>query len=236
MKFISSLFVIGFGLSAGNVFAGDDFAYSARLSSTQAKELTQDLGAAYSFKAIDTAATGGLLGVSVGVSTHFTNIKNTDTYKVANGNSSTTAFTTRIVAEKGIPGGFALAGSVAKLPSGSLIGVQGKYQLMSDTVATPAVSIRANINKSLDANYIDFSGIGLEALVSKSFVVVTPYAGMGVHQSRLDIKNSSAGAQSETQLRTFAGVQASLGIVDVGLEVENFGKTQVASLRFSVGF
>lgn len=218
-----------------NATAGDDFGKVNTLTQKQLSELTTDLGAGFSYKPMLPASSLGVVGFNVGVSAHYSDVQNLDSYKKANGNNSKSIQVTRITAVKGLPGGFDLGASISKIGDGTLIGFQISNELLADSIATPAVSLSANYTQSVSSNNIKFQDIGIESTISKNFLMVTPYAGLGFHQSKLTAKNSNLSSERKSQTRAFVGAKVSFGILDIGLEFERFGKTETKSIKFSVG-
>jgi hypothetical protein len=204
--------------------AGDLPSLSA-LSQDQFRRLSEDLGAALSYKGVTPATPLGLAGFDVGVEVSVTDMKHSDLFALA-GNSSTDYIAVpKVHFYKGLPWGIdlgAFVGTASNLDA-SLFGADMRYALLDDAVSTPAVSVRLSGTRTSDIGSLRISTIAADLMVSKRLTLFTPYAGAGV--VRTSSRGSGAGLNEETfdKSRIFAGLNVNFAVLNLAVEAEKLG-------------
>lgn len=144
----------------------------------------------------------------------------------------------RVGVRKGLPGGFDLEASYGKVAGNDLKLLAGTLQwsLLQGGVATPALALRLTGCKSQGNDRYELRQLGVEAVLSKGFPIVSPYVGLGMVHSQGTFQRA-AGDFSTTTDRpiVFGGVTLSLLLPKIHLEVER-GETWQAAARVGIGF
>jgi hypothetical protein len=98
------------------------------------------------------------------------------------GNAPSALVVPKLRARKGLPFSMDFGLMYAMIPSSNvqLLGVELSEALLDGGVALPAIGLRATYTRLLGVDNLDFQTAGLDASISKSFLVLTPYAGAGL--------------------------------------------------------
>lgn len=143
----------------------------------------------------------------------------------------------RVGARKGLPGGFDVGLSYGQALEGDLELLSGELQWswLDGSAATPAVAVRATLTEGRGDDAYDLTQYGVDALVSKGFTLLTPYAGAGVVRSDGEFRRP-AGRLSvgTTQEIFYAGVVLEMLLPRVTIELQQADTLQ-AAVRVSVG-
>lgn len=211
------------------------------LTQSEFRDLSEDLGAALSYKSVMPAEPLGVTGFDVGVVVSGTDIsKSSAALSKASGGSTPvgTLYVPKLHVAKGLPFGIDVAAFVASVPTTNvrLVGGELRYALMEGNVALPAVAIRGSISRLSGVDQLSFDTKGLDISISKGFAMLTPYAGVG----RVWV-NSTAnvpGLEAETfsQAKAFIGANLNLGLVNFALEGDNTGGTKSYSAKMGFRF
>lgn len=167
--------------AAGNARA-TDLAFSRGLAQGEFKSLVQDAGSALSYKNTAPASPLGLLGFDVGA--EMTVLKLSGSYWDAamSGNAPSALAVPKIRARKGLPFSMDLGLMYAMVPQTNvqLLGAELSEAILDGGLVLPAIGVRATYTRLLGVSSMDFQTAGLDATISKSFLVLTPYAGAGL--------------------------------------------------------
>ena len=166
---------------AGRASAAD-ISFGAGVSQDDFRKLIKDTGSALSFKNVAPASPLGLIGFDVGVEAVGLKIGGTPYWDAAtNGKGSDWLVVPKLRARKGLPFGVDVGAMYSALPNSNvrLLGAELAYALLDGGVALPALGVRATYTKLLGVNDLDVQTTGIDATISKGFVIVTPYAGVG---------------------------------------------------------
>jgi hypothetical protein len=203
------------------------------------KLLSEDLSSTFSYKAVIPATPLGLTGIDLGVEASSTKLKNPTVWQAATSSNDTTIIVPKVHVHKGLPFGFDVGGFYTAVPSSNikLIGAEVRYALFEGGVITPAIGLRGAYTKLSGVDQLALNTKGLEVLVSKGFVLFTPYLGIG-HVWTSSDPQGIAGLQKETisQNKTFAGVNMNLGLMNFALEGDKTGDTTSYSFKFGFRF
>lgn len=142
----------------------------------------------------------------------------------------------RVGVRKGLPGGIDLGVSVSQALDGDvkLGSAELSYALLRGGAATPAVGIRLTGTRTLDPHAYALDQEGAEILVSKGFLLLTPFAGVGIVHSTGRL-HGDLGSLSATDTRgiAYAGLSLNLLLPKITVEVE---KAEVVEGRVRVAF
>lgn len=222
-------------------FAADDINNLSALVQTQFKSLSQDLGAALSYKPVSPAEPLGLTGFDIGLEVTGTELKHSDVWKTAtsSGSAPSTLPVPKLHLIKGLPLNIDVGVVYTSVPSTNikLVGGELRYALLEGGVATPAVSIRGTMTKLSGVDQLDFSTKGVEASISKGFAMLTPYAGIG--EIWVDSKpDATTGLKDESfqQTKYYAGANLNFGLLNFALEYDNTDSVNSYSVKLGWRF
>jgi hypothetical protein len=231
MKFqqICVLAAVAFSTPA---FAADDLENLRNLTQAEFGKLSKDLTAATSYKALSPAEPLGIIGFDVGVEVSATKMEHADLWKKA-GADEATLYLPRVHVTKGLPFGIDVGASLAAAPGSDikLGGAEIKYAFVSGNVAIPAVAVRAAATKLFGVDQLDLSTRSLELTVSKGFLNVTPYAGVGKVWGSLTPNVGNLRKEKPDANKVFAGVNLNLGLANVAAELDRTGGNQTVSVK-----
>lgn len=210
----------------------DDLDTVRNLSQAEFAKLSKDLTAFGSYKSVSPAEPLGVVGFDIGVEASATKMDNSDVWRKAGGDSST-VYMPRIHVHKGLPFGIDIGASLTQVPGSDikLIGAELKYAIVSGNVALPAVAIRAAATRLSGVDQLDMDTRSLELTVSKGFLNLTPYAGVGRVWGELTPNVAGLRKEKPTANKVYAGLNFNLGIANLAAEVDRTGGNQTASLK-----
>jgi hypothetical protein len=175
----------------------------------------------------------GITGFDVGVDASFTRL-NTNAFGTASNSSKSTLPIARLRVQKGLPFDIDAGISYTELPGTNmkLWGGELRYAILGGSVATPAVAVRGTYSKLTGVDQLDFNTKSVDVSVSKGFLGVTPYGGVGWVWASGTPRNVP-GLSSETAGlgKMFAGVNLGLGIFATGIEFDRTGKSNTVSVK-----
>lgn len=228
---LTHLTAILFAAASAPAFA-DDLDKVRDLSQAEFGKLAKDLTAAGSYKSVSPAEPLGVVGFDIGVEATATKMDNSDIWRKAGGDSST-VYMPRIHVHKGLPFGIDVGASLTQVPGSDikLIGAELKYAIVSGNVALPAIAIRAAATRLSGVDQLDMDTRSLELTVSKGFLNVTPYAGIGRVWGDLTPNVSNLRQEKPTANKVYAGLNFNLGIANLAAEIDRTGGNQSASVK-----
>jgi hypothetical protein len=214
----------------------NDFPSVGTLAQDQFHKLSQDLGAAFSYKGVTPATPLGLLGFDVGIEVTDTRLENSSIFALAGAGDQSHAVIPKLHIYKGLPAGFDIGAFIAAAPDidATLFGVDLRYAVMDDGLATPAIGLRLSGTKATGLGDLHVSTAAFDVMISKKFAFVTPYAGGGVVRTMSDVSGSSLAKESFNKGRYFGGVNVNLAVINVAFEAEKMGDN--TSLSAKVGW
>jgi hypothetical protein len=242
MKKLLALFC-AFGITQPAMAAG--ITTLNALSSADFRTLSEDLGAALSYKPVTPAAALGTTGFDLGVE-----VTQTDTTKSSkiwstatnNGSAISKVYVPKLHIAKGLPFGIDVAAFYSKIPGSniSLVGGELRYAIVDGGIATPAVGLRGAFTKLGGVNQLSFDTKSLDISISKGFAMFTPYAGVGQVwvNSTANVNGIGNVALSEkfTQTKFFVGGNLNLGLTNLAAEIDKTGGIQSVSLKMGFRF
>ncbi len=216
------------------------------LSQAEFAAFSQDLGAALSYKALAPAEPLGVTGFDIGIElTATTPANSTVLDKAMSGGGFSTIPVPKLHAHKGLPFGIDVGLMYSAIPNSDikLIGYELRYAILEGGVASPALAVRATGSSLSGVDQLDFSTQGLELTVSKGFVNLTPYAGIGQvwttsTPDSADPLIAAAGLQEETDSlsKYFVGLNVNMGVFNLAFEADKTGDAESVGAKLGWRF
>lgn len=198
------------------------------LTQSEFRALSEDLGAALSYKALVPAEPLGVIGFDIGVGVTATELQHRDVLsKAAAGADVPKALPVASVrAVKGLPFNIDIGASLGRVPTtgATTAGGELRWAFVPGGVLTPALAVRASYSQLSGIDQLKASSAGLDVSISKGFLFATPYAGIGTVTTRTQVTGTTL-LQKERihQTRVFGGVNVNLGLVNLAVEADKTG-------------
>jgi len=205
------------------------------------RSLSEDLGAALSYRPIAPGEPLGLLGFDVGIEATATDLHNGDVYRRATGSSQNYLVVPKLHAHKGLPWRLNIDAFYSTVPGSNveLIGGALGVALLEGGVTMPALTLRASATRLSGVDELGFDTKSVELTISKGFAMLTPYAGIG----RVDVNSKPTGiaalALTEESFdlnKIYAGLNINLGLVNLAFEADKTGDASSYSAKFGLRF
>lgn len=203
------------------------------LAQDEFRRLSEDLGAAFSYKGVTPATPLGLAGFDVGVEMSATDIRNSNLFRLAGNSASDYIVVPKVHVYKGLPFGLdvgAFIGGASEV-SATLYGLDLRYAVLSDGIATPAVALRVSGTQTSDIGGLKVTTMAGDIMVSKKLTLVTPYVGAGVVRTVSEAKGLGLAEEDFRKSRVFAGLNVNLAIVNLAIEAEKLGNNTTLSAK-----
>ena len=202
--------------------------------------LSEDLGAALSYKAILPAASLGITGFDIGIEASITKLEHPEIFGAAvSGSTSDTLVLPKVHVHKGLPLGFDVGASYAAVPNSNikLWGAELRYALVEGGPATPAVALRGSYSALEGVSQLKLTTTGVDVSVSKGFALFTPYAGVGKVWVRSAPDTSIPLVEEDFSLnKIFVGANLNLGVVNIAVEGDKTGDATSYGIKFGWRF
>jgi hypothetical protein len=216
--------------------AAADFSSIGSLAQGEFRKVSEDMGAAFSYKGVTPATPLGLTGFDVGIEVTSTQIENSSLFAKAGAGSISDVLVPKVHVHKGLWGGVDIGVFVAgsSQVEATLWGGELRYAIMDDGIATPAVGLRLSGSKATGTGDLNFATGAFDVVVSKRFVLLTPYGGGGVVRVHSSVRGSPLAEERFNKGRYFAGVNLNLVAANLAFEAEKMGEN--TSLSAKLGF
>lgn len=206
------------------------------LSQTEFLQLSKDLSAASSSKSVEPATPLGMTGFDISTSTAATKVYNTAAWAAVSGSHSDNLVQTKVSVSKGLSSRLDVGGFVSRVSSAdaTAAGAHAKYALVEGNAILPAVAVRGSYSRMQGASQMALSNTGLDLMISKGFLGLTPYAGMGTVYS-----NASATGKSDesfNQTKSFVGVSWNVLLLNLSAEYDRTGKSTSLGMKAGMRF
>ena len=238
-----SLAVLGTSLASAmliiNPAKATDLDELQALGQGQFRTLVENVGAATHYKALAPAEPLGLIGFDVALELSVTEIDE-EIFDIASGGSFDLSrfLLPRLHVHKGLPFGIDLGAFLTTIPDTDFtaLGAELRYAFLEGSTLTPAVAVRAHYSLVEGVDELDLNNTGVELTVSKGFLFLTPYAGIGTIRTS-GTPNDVAGLSKESvdQEKVYVGVNINLGF-NVGIEADRTGDYTTFSLKTGFRF
>lgn len=227
-----------------------DIRFGVDLAQEQFKELSKEAGVALSYKNVAPTAPLGLTGFDIGVEATAIDIEDKAFYWQAafEGDAPSHLVIPRVRVRKGLPFGIDIGAMYTEVPNSNvkLYGGEISKAILDGTAATPALGVRATYTKLSGVDDLDFQTVGVDASISKGFLIVTPYVGAGAvyvmseAKGQLQELSTAAGSPLKEekfwQPRVFGGLELKpLPFFRLLAEAE-YSERPNYSLKLAVGF
>jgi hypothetical protein len=224
-----------FALSASPLcaYAGGDLTQIQKLGQSEFNRFANDFISAASYKAITPATPLGITGFDIGAELSITQLGDNAVWKKSGADISSLVMP-KLHIHKGLPFNIDLGASLVAVPNSNikLIGMEARYALLEGSIATPAVAVRGAYTKLSGVSQLDLDTKSIELVVSKGFVMLTPYAGVGRVWGSVTPNVAGLQKVSPTANKLFAGVNANFGLFNVAGEVDRTGSNDTVSVKF----
>jgi hypothetical protein len=235
----------------GQVMAAD-IEFNAGLTQKAFKDLSKEAAAVLSYKNLAPAEPLGITGFDIGLESSFVSIStgNNNYWEKAFADDAPSVLPApKIRIRKGLPAGIDIGAMYSTVPGSNikLYGAEISYAILEGTVATPALGVRGTYTKLTGVEDLDFQTTGFDVSISKGFVMLTPYAGVGmVHFSSTAKGNlqtlstaltgSPLSDEKQWQPRYFGGLKISpFPLFGITAEYEYLNRP-VYSLKIALSF
>lgn len=209
------------------VHAADNIDNLFGMSQSDFRLLSEDLGAALSYKPLTPAESTGVLGFDLGVEVTATELAHPEVFdRAVSGDAPNTLIVPKLHLHKGLPFGIDLGVSYAQVPGSNieLLGAEVRYAILQGGVATPALGLRASYTSLRGVDQLDLNTTGIDLAISKGFAFITPYAGVGV--VRVSSKPNDVPGLTKTSFsenKVFVGANFNFTLLNIAIEADRTG-------------
>ncbi|ABQ28177.1 hypothetical protein [Geotalea uraniireducens] len=242
-------------LCLGLLFAGNaaarDINFITGLAQGEFKDLSKEAGAAIAYRNTAPAAPLGITGFDAGVEVSAVDIKtgNQNYWEKAFGDKAPSfLYIPKIRVRKGLPFGIDVGAMYSYVPDSNIkiYGAEVSKAILEGSAATPALGVRATYTRLAGVNDLSLQTVGVDASISKGFLIFTPYAGVGGIWIDSEAKGAlKAGTlpggiplaeEKIWQPRGFAGIKITpLPLIGITAEAE-YSARPIYSLKAAVNF
>lgn len=224
-------------LAAGTAQAAD-FNAIGLLNQTEFRAFSEDVASALSYKGMIPSEGLGITGFDLGVRATATEVSNREILrKAAHGASVPKAVPlVGVHAVKGLPFDVDVGLTLMTLPGTNLRATGGevRWAFIGGNTLLPAVAVRLSGVSLTGVNELKMRSTGIDLSVSKGFLFVTPYAGIG----RVNVSSKAPGTnlQNESfgQNKVFAGVNIALVPLALAVEVDKTGQATSYGVKLAI--
>jgi hypothetical protein len=213
------------------------------LANNEFRQLVREAGMLAAYRGVAPAEPQGVTGFDIGVEASFVKLDSPVWDRVLVGDAPSYLAVPRLHVRKGLPFNLDIGASYAAVPDSNieLFGAELQWAILEGSTATPALALRGSYSTLRGVDDLDLQTMAADAVVSKGFLMLTPYAGVGV--VRIDGKYDGANAtlqntlsdQKVTETRVFGGVQVALALLRLTLEAE-YAQMPVYTAKLSLGW
>ena len=211
------------------VLAGDLSALG-NLSQPDFRRVSEDLGAAFSYKPLAPTEAQGITGFDIGLEVTGTDVSRSASALSragASDSSMSTLLIPKLHVHKGLPLGLDVGAFVASIQpiNARLYGAEVRYALLDGGVAMPAIGVRGAYTRLDGASQLALSTRSVDISISKGFTVLTPYAGVGQVWVDSSPNAGNLAGESFSRGKLFVGLNLNLGLLNLALETDKTGDT-----------
>jgi len=143
----------------------------------------------------------------------------------------------KVHAHLGFPFGIDVGAVYAALPDSNLkyMGGEVRYSFVSGNTLIPAISLRGAFTRVNGIDQLSFNTKSVELSISKGFLMLTPYAGLGQVWTISDPSvEVSVDKEEFNKTKLFVGVNLNLGLLNIAVEGDKTG--EATSYSGKLGF
>lgn len=211
------------------------------LSQSEFRRLSEDLGAALSFKPLIPSEALGITGLDLGAAVTGTRLKNAAIFEKASSGGDVPSVlpvpTLRL--HKGLPLNLDAGVAFSQVPGTNIryTGGELRWAILPGSTLTPAVAIRGTLTRLTGVDQLDFDTKSLDLSISKGFANVTPYGGLG----QVWVKSTPRGVpalrgEDFTQTRVFGGLNVNFGLANLAFEADRTGDATTVGAKLGFRF
>lgn len=215
-----------------------DFNSVGSLTQDEFHRLSQDLGAATSYKGVTPATPLGVVGFDIGVVVTDTKLENSTLFSRAGAGSHSHLVIPKLHVYKGLLGGLDVGAFVAGATgvSATVFGADLRYAFLDDTLALPAVAMRLSGTKATGLGELTLATVALDIMASKKFIALTPYVGAGTVRVQTKARGTALAEERFNRSRVFGGLNVNLIGVNFAFEAEKMGANTSLSAKAGLRF
>ncbi len=224
---------------AGGAHAGD-FNAIGTLNQTEFRAFSEDVASAVSYKGMIPAAGSGITGFDIGVFGAATEVAHRDVLRKAAGGASVPKNVpvagVRFV--KGLPFDIDVGVVSTQLPSTNVRATGGelRWAVVGGGLTVPAIAIRLSGMQLSGVDQLKMSTYGADISISKGFLFLTPYAGLGGVAVRSRAPGTALKDEKFDMSRAFVGLKIGMGLANFVVEGDKTGDATTWGLKFSLGW
>ncbi len=220
--------------------AAADFNLVRLLDQREFRAFSEDVAAAASYKGLVPAEGLGLIGFDVGVAAGATQVANRDVLRKAAGGGSVPKAVpmASLRVHKGLPFDIDVGASLTQLPGTNVRAVGGevRWAFVGGSTVMPAVAVRLSASRVSGVPDFKMDTVGADLSISKGFLMLTPYAGIGTVRAKASAPNTALASESFSMNRRFVGLNIGIVPFAVAVEAERVGKAEGYHLKMAVRF
>ncbi len=230
-------------LAAPALAAKYDIDFATTLMNDEFRAFVRDVGAATAYRALAPAEPQGLTGFDIGVAASA--IKIDDKWEELFADEEAPGYlpVPSIRLRKGLPFNLDVGAFYAQAPSSNIkmYGGEAQWALLEGGVASPAVALRGSYSTLKGIDDFALETYAADAIISKGFAMLTPYAGIGAVRINGEYTGNEAFLDTELEdqeinkVRYFGGVQISLALLRLTLDAEYLDQP-IYSAKVSLGW
>lgn len=242
MRSLLAFATLGLALAVPAAHAARDIDQIQNLNQGEFRLMSEDLGAALSYKALIPAEPLGTAGFDLGIEVTATRLVSDSVLAKAmtSNDSPKTLFVPKVHIHKGLPFGFDIGLMGATVPNSniSLWGAELRYAILKGGTASPAIGVRASYSQLLGVDQLDLSTTGVDVSLSKGFAFVTPYIGGGVVwvRSTPNLPIPVLGSEEFSYGKYFVGLNMNFAVINILFEADRTGEATSYGLKFGWRF
>jgi hypothetical protein len=213
------------------------------VAQTSFRAISEDFGAALSYKPVTPAAALGITGFDIGVEVSGTDMtKSAAAWQTLTGSAGlSTLPVPKLTAAKGLPFGIDVSAFYTAIPTTDIkvVGYALSYAILEGDALEPALAVRAAVTNLSGINELSLGTKSLDVSFSKGFVGFTPYIGAGqvwVSSSTSNVTLTTLGLTGETftQSKVFGGLNINLGLPNFAIEADQTGGIATYSAKLGL--
>lgn len=215
-----------------------DFNAIGTLTQAEFRALAEDIGAAVSYKGMIPSEGLGITGFDLGLSIGATEVANRATLiKAANGADVPKAVPLAGVrAVKGLPFDIDVGAVLMTLPDTNVRAAGGelRWAFIGGNAVLPAVALRASVMNLTGVDQLKMRATGVDLSISKGFLFLTPYAGVGRVQIDSRAPNTTLVREKFQMDKVFAGVNIAFVPMALVIEADKTGDATSYGIKLAI--
>jgi hypothetical protein len=223
--------------------ANYDLRIPVNFANNEFRQLVREAGMLAAYRGVAPAEPQGITGFDIGIEASFVEVDSPLWDRVLVDNAPSYLAVPRVHLRKGLPFNLDIGASYATVIDSNieLFGAELQWAVLEGSAVSPALALRGSYSTLRGVNDLDLQTMAADAVVSKGFLMLTPYLGAGV--VRIDGKYDGTNADLRaalsdhkvTETRVFGGVQVALALLRLTVEAE-YAQMPVYTAKLSLGW